>query len=418
MGESNAPPDPAPNDPVRILHADDNDANRYAVSRSLRKVGFDVVEVGTGSAALEAVIRGNPDLVILDVRLPDISGFEVCRRIKADPRTGSVPVLHLTASLVTTRDKVEGLDSGADAYLVRPVEPVELIATIRALLRVRRSEEALRSLDQTLERRVAERTAELLAYQRRLRELVGELGRAEQRERQRLATELHDNLVQLLAVCKMRVSAIAASAPARSRTAREADVVKCFLDEGITYARSLMAELGPVVLNEHDLAAAVESVGKRMESYGLRVVVCDDGMPKPLDCDVLGLLFQSVRELLFNVVKHAGTDSATVTLQRTGGEVRVTVADSGVGFEAPRQQAGPSPAGGFGLLSIRERLDLLGGRVEVDASPGQGSRICLVAPLDGPAAAAGMPPEPAPRPKRARAKVTSRRGTGRSARRQ
>jgi signal transduction histidine kinase len=407
MGESEAssPPStgPAPSgDPVRILHADDNDANRYAVSRSLRKVGFDVQEVGTGSAALEAVASGNPDLVILDVRLPDISGFEVCRRIKADPRTSSVPVLHLTASLVSTRDKVEGLESGADAYLVRPVEPVELIATIRALLRVRRSEEALRSLNQTLERRVAERTAELLAYQRRLRQLVGELGRAEQRERQRLATELHDNLVQLLAVCKMRVSSIAASAPIRSRTAREADVVKRFLDEGITYARSLMAELGPVVLNEHDLAAAVESVGKRMEGYGLRVSVRDDGVPKPLHGDVLGLLFQSVRELLFNVVKHAGTDSATVTLKRVGGEVRVTVADSGVGFDASQQQAGPSHAGGFGLLSIRERLDLLGGRVEVDSSPGQGSRVCLVAPLDGNTTAA---PERTSPPRRPRAKA-------------
>ena len=171
-----------------------------------------------------------------------------------------------------------------------------------------------------------------------------------------------------------------------------------------------MAELGPVVLNEHDLAAAVESVGKRMESYGLRVVVCDDGLPKPLHRDVLGLLFQSVRELLFNVVKHAGTDSATVSLKRVGGEVRVTVADSGGGFDASRQQAGPSPAGGFGLLSIRERLDLLGGRVEMDSSPGQGTRIELAAPLDENAGAA---PEPAPEPplKRRRASVLPKRAT-------
>ena len=376
-------PAPAPADGARILHADDNAANRYAVSRSLRVAGFEVDEVATGSAALEAVASANPDLLILDVRLPDISGFEVCRRLKADPRTRSVPVLHLTASLVTTRDKVEGLESGADAYLVRPVEPLELIATVRALLRVRRSEEALRLLNQTLERRVAERTAELLAYQQRLRELVGELGRAEQRERRRLAGELHDNLVQLLAVCKMRVSAIRAACAESSDAARHAGAVLGFLDDGIAYARSLMAELGPVVLNDHDLGAAVESLAGRMARHGLRVRVEDDGSPKPLHADVLGLLFQCVRELLFNVVKHAGTPEATVALARAGREVRVTVSDWGSGFDAGSKQVPPSTEGGFGLLSIRERLGLLGGRVEIDSAPGRGTRVAVVVPVEG-----------------------------------
>src|SRR4051794_19437562 len=102
MEDTHAPSLLPPLTSARILHADDNDANRYAVSRTLRKAGFEVSEVATGSAALDALARSVPDLVILDVRLPDISGFEVCRRIKADPRTGSLPVLHLTASLVTT----------------------------------------------------------------------------------------------------------------------------------------------------------------------------------------------------------------------------------------------------------------------------------------------------------------------------
>src|SRR6202000_411544 len=94
--------------------------------------------------ALKKVAEG-PDLVILDVRLPDIDGFEVCRRIKSEPATRDIPVLHLSASLVTSADKAQGLDVGADAYLIRPVEPVELIATVNALLRARRSEEALRA---------------------------------------------------------------------------------------------------------------------------------------------------------------------------------------------------------------------------------------------------------------------------------
>ncbi|MBE8970587.1 response regulator [Nostocales cyanobacterium LEGE 12452] len=127
---------------VTILHVDDNEANRYIVTRILQNAGFSVVEAATGATGLEAVANFQPDLVILDVQLPDISGFEVCRQIKANPETTFIPVLHLSASFVQSQDKAEGLDSGADAYLVQPVEPIELLATLRSLLRIRRAEEA------------------------------------------------------------------------------------------------------------------------------------------------------------------------------------------------------------------------------------------------------------------------------------
>ncbi|MCC5637677.1 response regulator [Nostoc sp. CHAB 5844] len=127
---------------VTILHVDDNEANRYVVTRILQNVGFTLVEAATGASGLAAVANFGPDLVILDVKLPDLSGFEVCRQIKANPETAFIPVLHLSASFVQSQDKAEGLDSGADAYLAQPVEPIELIATVRSLLRIRRAEEA------------------------------------------------------------------------------------------------------------------------------------------------------------------------------------------------------------------------------------------------------------------------------------
>ncbi|MEH2137871.1 hybrid sensor histidine kinase/response regulator [Nostoc sp.] len=127
---------------VTILHVDDNEANRYIVTRILQNVGFTVVEAATGTAGLKAAAEHQPALVILDVKLPDISGFEVCRQIKANPETAFIPVLHLSASFIQSQDKAEGLDSGADAYLAQPVEPIELLATVRSLLRIRRAEEA------------------------------------------------------------------------------------------------------------------------------------------------------------------------------------------------------------------------------------------------------------------------------------
>lgn len=126
---------------VTILHVDDNEANRYVVRRILQKAGFTVVEAATAAAGLEAVTKHQPTLVILDVKLPDISGFEVCRQIKSNPETAFILVLHLSASFVQSQDKAEGLDSGADGYLAQPVEPIELLATVRSLLRIRRAEE-------------------------------------------------------------------------------------------------------------------------------------------------------------------------------------------------------------------------------------------------------------------------------------
>jgi PAS domain S-box-containing protein len=125
-----------------VLVVDDEDATRYAVRRMLEGAGFALREAATGADALAQT--PGCDIVVLDVRLPDMSGFEVCRRIKSDPSTRSIPVLMLSATYQTSDYRTEGLTSGADAYLTHPAEPPELIAWLRALLRIRQVERFLR----------------------------------------------------------------------------------------------------------------------------------------------------------------------------------------------------------------------------------------------------------------------------------
>jgi PAS domain S-box-containing protein len=127
-----------------VLTVDDEATNRYAVSRVLSQAGYKVAEAGTGEEALRFIQSEHPDLVVLDVKLPDISGYEICRRIKGDPDTASTLVLQVSATFVNSRDAVRSLEGGADSYLTQPVEPPVLIATVGALLRLRRAEEALR----------------------------------------------------------------------------------------------------------------------------------------------------------------------------------------------------------------------------------------------------------------------------------
>ncbi|MEZ0229038.1 MAG: response regulator [Planctomycetota bacterium] len=122
-----------------ILVVDDNEANLYTMGRILRRAGFGVLEARTAAEALLKA-RTRPDLIVLDVNLPDRSGFEVCQDIRRDPDTRSICVLHVSASYVQARDRVHGLDLGADGYLVHPIDPKELVATTSALIRARRAE--------------------------------------------------------------------------------------------------------------------------------------------------------------------------------------------------------------------------------------------------------------------------------------
>ena len=269
----------------------------------------------------------------------------------------------------------------------------------RAVEALRESQQQLQEVNLHLEQRVAERTAEAEHRAEQLRELASELTRAEQRERSRVAGILHDHLQQLLVGAKFGTSVLRGQLGDESQR-RALQKVDDLLDESLETSRNLTIELSPPILHEGTLAAALHWLAGWMhDKHGLQVHLKTDETLNPQDEGVRILLFESVRELLFNIVKHAGTDSACATLERCNGEhLRIIVADAGAGFDPGSTARHDRSRGGFGLFSIRERLGLIGGRFEIDSAPGQGTQMTLVAPLRLPStepvaeAPAGLPP--------------------------
>ena len=229
-----------------------------------------------------------------------------------------------------------------------------------------------------------ERTAELEGQTHRLREIAADLTVAEQHAREELSKTLHDGLQQILFSSRLKLARLKKRlVDLQSPDEDLLDRACRDLDEAIAAARSLAIELFPPGLHNDGLAAGLEWLSASMrDKYGLRVDLTADPAANPDRRDVRTLIFESVRELLFNVVKHAGVDRVTVSLSRTAdGAIQIVVADRGRGFDAASVLA-PTQTHrlGLGLYSVRERLALLGGRLDIDSAPGQGTTFTIVAP--------------------------------------
>ena len=232
--------------------------------------------------------------------------------------------------------------------------------------------------DITHRKRAEER---LRVYQAQLRSLASQLSLTEEQERRRIAMALHDRVGQTLAISKMKLGALRQSASS-TELAGPLDEIHEFIEEIIRDTRSLTLELSSPILYELGLEAAVEWLTEQTQHrHGILFEFWDDRQPKPLDDDVRVLLFQAVRELLVNVAKHAQARSVKVSTRRDGGDVRIIVEDDGVGFDTFPIGSQWSRIEGFGLFSIRERLEHIGGRLEVESKSGHGTRVTLVAPL-------------------------------------
>lgn len=249
--------------------------------------------------------------------------------------------------------------------------------------RLRHARTRLQRRNIELEQAVKDKAMDLRQLQERLRTLTSELKLTEQRERKRLANELHDHLQQMLVVGKLMIGRgkrFAGGVPECEMTLKKVDDI---LSEALTYTRTLVAELSPPVLHNHGLVAGLKwlvEYMKKNHEQAVTVVISDDQDPK-LPEDQVILLFQSVRELLINSSKHAGTSEARVQMEERNDHLQIEVRDEGAGFDLAAAATGTSRGGissKFGLLSIQERMRALGGSFTIDSALGQGTTAKLI----------------------------------------
>jgi two-component system sensor histidine kinase/response regulator len=349
----------------RILNVDDHDAGRYARTRFLSRAGFVVDEAATGGQALTIIHQNRPDLVLLDINLPDIDGFEVCRRIKRNPETSRLPVIFLSASRLTDMDVVTGLEYGGDNYLREPVDSAVLIAMVQAVLRLKEAEEALIRSNEQLRRFAFVVSHEL---QEPLRMVKSYTQLLEQRYKDKLDGEAGD-FMQFTVAGVNRMEKFIHDMLLYSQAAESDIEIKPFpcrqaLDWALLELQPLIAETGATIVSD-----------------SLPVVVGD-----PMR------LSQVFRNLIGNAIKYRGERAPEihVSVAEQKADHTICISDNGIGIDPKyfdnifvlfkRLHGRELSGSGVGLAVCKEIVEHHGGRIWVESQPGKGSSFCFTLP--------------------------------------
>jgi two-component system sensor histidine kinase/response regulator len=364
-----------------IINVDDNEPARYVKARLLSRAGFIVHNAATGTEGLKLFAEQSPDLVLLDVNLPDLHGIEVCRRIKSSAAGASVIVLQISASATAAPNATAALNSGADAYLTEPVDPDVLVATVRAMLRLRKAER------------------ELSAANERLSVVNHELQRSNEDLQQFAFAASHD-LQEPLRTISGFVSLLEKTA--RDKLAGPELEYLAYISDGAQRMRNLIADLlqysqvgqkpasfQPAELNVV-LPWALENLHELISESGA-VITWD-----PLPC-VTGdeaQLGQILQNLIGNAIKYArrGVPPAIhLSASRRDQDWLIAVRDNGIGIDskyfqvifAPfkRLHGRSIPGTGIGLAVCRRMIEAHSGRIWVESSPGEGSTFYFTLPV-------------------------------------
>jgi len=376
---------------ARILLADDNADMRQYVQRLLRDQ-YEVIGVTDGEAALKSARERRPDLILSDVMMPRMDGFELLRAIRADDDLKSIPIILLSAR-AGEESRVEGLDAGADDYLVKPFSARELSARVRsnlALARIRReSAEKFRVLSERLDaevrartRQLEERNKDLSKQSEQMRDLSRRLLQAQDEQRRHIARELHDSAGQTLVVLGMNLAQILRDTKGKDpELAKRAEVADQLIQQLHQEIRTTSYLLHPPLLDEVGLASAIEWYTQGLSArtgvnIDLRIPRDFGRIPRDIEL----VVFRLVQECLTNIHRHSGAKNAVIRISRMNEVVSVEVSDDGKGMPREKLEEVQRGGSGVGIGGMRERIRQFQGELKIE-STADGTKILASIPV-------------------------------------
>jgi signal transduction histidine kinase len=385
------PPTAEPGGRPRILVADDNSDMRKYLARMLAE-HYEVETAPDGKVALDATRERPPNLILSDVMMPGLDGFQLLEAIRQDERTRRIPVMLLSAR-AGEESRVEGMQAGADDYLIKPFSARELLARIGSRLEIVRlrgeGEKRYRALAESLEKQVQartgqleQRTSELMKQSENIRNLSAQLLRIQDEERRRIARELHDSAGQSLAVLAMTLVQLAQDAKANApEVADQAEASERIVQQLQQEIRTASYLLHPPLLDERGLTSALGWYTTGLtERTGLNISL---NVPEDfgrLQRDIELVIFRLVQECLTNIHRHSGSKTASIRLSRGGNTVVLEVRDEGKGIPAERLSDVQSGGSGVGIRGMRERVAQFSGEMIVE-SDSSGTTIHVTIPI-------------------------------------
>lgn len=371
-----------------ILIVDDTPVNLGVLVDYLEGYGFNIRIARRGETALQRVAYAAPDIILLDVLLPGIDGFETCRRLKANPAHADIPVIFMT-SLASAEDKIRGFEVGAVDYVTKPLQQAEVLARVTTHLRLRKVAQNLQARNAQLESSTRAEKERLLAAVRQqrtqLRQLTHKLTEVQESERRKLARELHDEMGQALTAIRMNLAVIertlsAEVAPMISERLSEASQLT---EHTLEQIRELSLDLRPPMLDDLGLIPTLRWYIKR---YASRTTIQTElniwGVERRLPALVETALFRVLQEALTNVARHAQASVIWLNLRYAADRVVAEVTDNGCGFDVESVQMQATSVRGMGLLGMSERLNLLGGSFQIESQVGKGTQLAFEIPLE------------------------------------
>jgi len=357
----------------KILLVDDTPDNLRLLSAMLTEQAYDVRSVKSGSAALMVVQAEPPDLILLDINMPGMNGYEVCQRLRVQPDTQEIPIIFISA-LNEAFDKVKAFSVGGMDYISKPFQVEEVLVRVENQLKVRRLQVQLQERNDQLEDRnhqLQVTEAELrraLEHEQALNQRIEEL--AAIAERHRIARDIHDSLGHALVALNIQMETaldLWQEAPDEAHTLLQE--AKDLGSQALRSVRESVSEIRTDPLQGRSLEDMITQLAQAFERTTGAAIDCRMALPPTLSSPLKTAVYRIVQEGLTNISKHANATVVTLALRSTDAGLQVVLQDNGKGFEMDANRSG------FGLQGMQERVAILGGHLQITSQPGRGCQI-------------------------------------------